>query len=329
MLPVKSAKFLVGALVLITAFSLFSLSNSFCSSQDKRKTQAQAHYMMGLFYENQEKFDEAIPEYGQAGALEKDISAIHLHLGSVFMRKGDFKKAAEELEEAKKLGAPEDLDAGLMLGLIYSAQNSQDKAAREYEEVLKKAAGQEPKNIYILKSLAAVYYQQKKIENAISTYKLILDIDKNNYEAIFLLGSLLEESGMRLEAINKFKEALSLNPGYPEALNSLGYVYAEGGENLSEAEDLIKKALLAEPDNGAYIDSLGWVYFKKDLTDKAIEQLEKASALLSDPVIYEHLGEAYLKNGFPDKAGSAWEKSLELDSGQEKVREKLNRLKNK
>ena len=284
---------------------------------------------MGLFYENQEKFDEAILEYGEALRLEKDIPAIHLRLGSIFVRKGDLKKATEELKEAKNLGAPEDLEAGFMLALLYSLQNSPVQAAKEYEEVLKKAAEQEPKNIYILKNLAAVYYQQKKIENAISTYKLILDIDKNNYEAIFLLGSLLEDSGRRLEAINKFKQALKLNPGYPDALNSLGYVYAEEGDNLAEAEDLIKKALLADPDNGAYIDSLGWVYFKKDLIDKAIEQLEKASALLSDPVIYEHLGEAYLKKGLPDRAGKAWEKSLELDSGQEKVREKLNQFKKK
>lgn len=318
-------KLFIGAVVLGAGFFLLCLRQSFCGFSDRKKTQAQAHYLMGLFYENQERFDEAIQEYNQAASLDKDIPAILLHTAISNIRKGNLDKARETLEQLKALD-PQDAQAGLILALLYASQNQSEKAALEYEEVLKGAAKSDPKNIDILKSLAAVYYQQKKIEDAIVTYRLILEIDSKDYEPIFLLGSLLEEKGLRQEAISKFKETLAINPDYPDALNSLGYVYAEEGKNLSEAEGLVKKALNQKPDNGAYIDSLGWIYFKMGRIDQAIEQLEKAGGLLPDRVIYDHLGDAYFKKGLLDKAKAAWEKSLELDARQEKVREKLNQL---
>ena len=102
--------------------------------------------------------------------------------------------------------------------------------------------------------------------------------------------------------MEKFQEALKINPDYHQALNSLGYVYAQDGRNLEQAELLIKKALEFEPDNGAYVDSLGWVYFKKNDFDKAQMYLERASGLFEDPEIYGHLGEVYFKKGALDKA---------------------------
>lgn len=283
---------------------------------------------MGLFYENREKFDQAIQEYNQAAGLDKDIPAILLHTATSHIRKGNFDKARETLEQLKKL-EPDDAQAGLILALLYASQNQSEKAALEYEEALKGAARADPNNIDILRNLAAVYYQQKKIEDAIATYRLILEINNKDYESIFLLGSLLEEKGLREEAISKFKQTLEISPDYPDALNSLGYVYAQEGKNLSEAEGLVKKALSRNPSQGAYIDSLGWIYFKMNRIDQAIEQLEKASGALADRVIYDHLGDAYFKKGILDKAKSAWQKSLELDAKQDKVREKLNQLRAK
>lgn len=309
------------------ALNLFEMSAfGFGSSKKKAQTQAQAHYMMGLFYENQNKLDQAIAEYKQALVLEKDIPAVHLRVAANLIRKSDFPVALEELQEAKRLD-PENIEAGLLLTLLYTILNSSDKAVKEYEDVLRKASSADPKNVNILKDLAGLYYQQKKFLDAITLYKLVLDIDKNDYEAVFLLGVLLEESGKRDEAVERFKEVLKFKPDYANALNSLGYLYAEDGRQLQEAEELIKKAILVEPDNGAYIDSLGWVYFKRNELDQAIEHLEKASFLLPDPLIYEHLGDAYFKKGAQDKAKASWQRSLELNPAQDKLKEKLGKLK--
>ena len=280
--------------------------------KDRRPRQAQAHYMLGVFYENSGSLDDALFEYDQALRLEKDIPFVHLRRGSVFIRKGDIKRAIEALEQAKKLGGPSELEPGFVLALLYALQNSPDKASQEFEGVLKKAAELEPGNTSILKSLAGLYYQQKKLEEAISVCRIILKTDNKDYETMSLLGSFLEETGKRREALEKFQEALKINPDYHPALNSLGYVYAEDGENLDQAEVLIKKALEFEPDNGAYVDSLGWVYFKMNRLDDSRQYLERAASLLADPDIYDHLGELYFKQGDLGKAQEAWAKAREL-----------------
>ena len=111
---------------------------------------------------------------------------------------------------------------------------------------------------------------------------------------------------------------------YGETLVKLGAL----DKNINQAGRLIKKALGFEPDNGAYIDSLGWYYFKKGKFKEALNELEKAAALMSDPEIYDHLGEVFLKLGNRDFAKLNWEKSLKLDSTQGKIKAKLLKLTN-
>ena len=89
---------------------------------------------------------------------------------------------------------------------------------------------------------------------------------------------------------------------------------------------MIKKAVELDPDNGAYIDSLGWLYFKQAKYQEALKELEKASTLLDDPVIFDHLGEVYLKIQEFEKARQAWQQSLKLDPNQDKVKKKIEAL---
>jgi Tfp pilus assembly protein PilF len=91
---------------------------------------------------------------------------------------------------------------------------------------------------------------------------------------------------------------------------------------------MIRKALSFDPENGAYIDSLGWFYFKKGKFKDALNQLEKAASLLNNPEVYDHLGDVYLKLGNRDSARLNWDKSPKLDAGQEKIKEKLFKLTN-
>ncbi len=86
---------------------------------------------------------------------------------------------------------------------------------------------------------------------------------------------------------------------------------------------MIKKALEAEPENGAYLDSLGWFYFKKGNFKEALAYLEKAADLIIDPVVYDHLGDVFSKLGNFASARLNWEKSLKIDAQQEEVKAKL------
>jgi tetratricopeptide (TPR) repeat protein len=105
-------------------------------------------------------------------------------------------------------------------------------------------------------------------------------------------------------------------------------MYAERGENLDEAIGLITKALELEPDNGYFIDSLGWAYYQQGRYPEALRELKRAvEKAKEDAVIFEHLGDAYAKNGLEDDAMIAWEKSLALDPAADGVKKKMEELK--
>ena len=122
-----------------------------------------------------------------------------------------------------------------------------------------------------------------------------------------------------------FQRCLEIAPSFAQALNYLGYMWAEHDLNLEKARDLIGKALKAEPANGAYLDSMGWVLFKLKHPEQALDYLLKASQGLDKPdaTVYDHLGDIYQALKQPDKAREAWRKSLTLDPSDE-VRKKLD-----
>jgi Flp pilus assembly protein TadD len=102
-----------------------------------------------------------------------------------------------------------------------------------------------------------------------------------------------------------------MNPVNAAAANYLGYMLADRGVRLEESVQYIRKALDLEPNNGAYLDSLGWAYYKIGKYDLAEVNLEKAAKLVSnDPTIHEHLGHVYLRVGKKKQALQEWERAL-------------------
>jgi Flp pilus assembly protein TadD len=148
----------------------------------------------------------------------------------------------------------------------------------------------------------------------------------------FTLGALYDENKQRSASIEEMRKTIELNPKNAQALNYLGYTYAEDGNHLDEAERLVKRALAIEPEDGFYIDSLGWVYYRKGEYGKAAEQLEKAVNLTGDdPTITEHLGDAYAKLGRAEQAGQQYEDALRRSTDQEqmaRLKGKLQALRN-
>jgi tetratricopeptide (TPR) repeat protein len=124
------------------------------------------------------------------------------------------------------------------------------------------------------------------------------------------------------------QKALEKNPDNASALNYIGYTWAEQGTNLDEAERMIKRAIELRPDDGYIVDSLGWVYYMRarplvqsgrtaeaqPWLDRAIEELEKAHELTGgDPVISEHLGDAYLLLDQKELALKKFQEALRLE----------------
>jgi tetratricopeptide (TPR) repeat protein len=108
-------------------------------------------------------------------------------------------------------------------------------------------------------------------------------------------------------------------------------MWADRDVRLQEALDLLKKAVDSEPNNGAYLDSLGWAYFKLDQLDDAETYLKKAQERVrKDPTIHEHLGDLYYRKGQYQEAKTAWELSVSYNQDEDetrKVQKKLDELK--
>jgi len=128
---------------------------------------------------------------------------------------------------------------------------------------------------------------------------------------LFLRGELAERQKHYEPAEQSFRQALDLDPNSSMTMNYLGYMLADKGSRLTEALGLIRKAVELEPMNGAYLDSLGWVYFKLGQYELAEENLRQAVERdQTDPTVHDHLGDLYEKTGRIRLAAAQWELSL-------------------
>jgi tetratricopeptide (TPR) repeat protein len=148
-----------------------------------------------------------------------------------------------------------------------------------------------------------------------------------NTEALFRLGSSLERSGNAAEAEEVFLKILAMRPNDAPTLNYLGYMWADKGVQLEKAKEFLEKAVRREPRNAAYLDSLGWAYFRLGKMDSAERNLREAYRREpTDPTIEEHMGDLDAKLGNLESAVRHWEKALQLKHEEpERVREKLRR----
>jgi tetratricopeptide (TPR) repeat protein len=234
--------------------------------------------------------------------------------------------AKQELALVQKYN-PDDLQSHYLLALIYSSEKDYEKAAEEYEFILKQFSTVEPQNPEIHGYLAQLYYSQRKYDQAIEQFQKMLILDPHNADVMYLLGALYFEVNKDDRAIDLLSQSIKIDPEHDGSLNTLGYIYADHEEKLNEALDLINRALKIRPNNGAYLDSLGWVYYKKGMYDKALEVLSKADTLINDPVVREHIGDVYQKMNRNDEAVKYWELSLQLLPDQENLIKKINDVK--
>jgi predicted Zn-dependent protease len=149
----------------------------------------------------------------------------------------------------------------------------------------------------------------------------------------FQLGSVYERTGDRKAAEAAFLAVLEKNPDHAPTLNYLGYMWAEGSTNLEKAQEMLTRAVGQEPTNGAYVDSLGWVYFRLGKLDLAEKYLTDATRLLPrDATVHEHLGDVLAARGNLDRALQSYRIALDLDPESkdvDKIRSKIAELERK
>jgi tetratricopeptide (TPR) repeat protein len=186
--------------------------------------------------------------------------------------------------------------------------------------------------------LALAQREAKQSEKAVSTFEEALhEAENNSSEFInarfyFDYAIAADQAGLHDKAAELLRESITSDPpNSAEAYNYLAYMWAEQNAHLDEAEDAVKHALDLDGNNGAYLDTLGWIYYRKGKFHDAITELLRAEQNLqrTDPVVFEHIGDAYAKLNRVPQALDYWQKALTLDANNKTLAEKIESTKTK
>ena len=186
--------------------------------------------------------------------------------------------------------------------------------------------------------LALALREAKHPQQAVATFEEALHESELQSDGIanarfyFDYGVAAEQAGLFDKAADLLKKSIAFDPAQAaETYNYLGYMWAEHNMHLEEAEDMIKRALQTDPNNGAYLDSLGWVEFRRGKFDQALNDLMRAAQNISrdDPVVFEHIGDTYSKLNRMPQALEAWQKAIVLDPQNKQIAEKIDNAKTK
>jgi len=271
---------------------------------------------LGAVYHEQNKTPEAIATYQKMIELGGD-TAIRGYQFEVDTYR-DAKQYDKAVETARKAveANPKDRDLKLMLAGELADLNKTEEGVALAKALL--ANSDDDRAVWL--SLGQMYvraHRWKEAEDAFNKAEALTtktDPKKEKEERtymFFLRGELAERQKHYEPAEQYFRQALDLDPESPMTLNYLGYMLADKGVRLKEALEMIHKAVEAEPMNGAYLDSLGWVYFKMGDYEQAEENLRQAVERdRSDPTVHDHLGDLYEKTGRIRLAAAQWELSL-------------------
>jgi tetratricopeptide (TPR) repeat protein len=156
------------------------------------------------------------------------------------------------------------------------------------------------------------------------------DAEVVNARFYFDYGAAADQAGLYDKAADLLKKSIALDPANAaEAYNYIGYMWAEHNMHLDEAEEMLTRALELDPNNGAYLDSLGWIHFRKGKYDVALNDLLRAAQNLShdDPVVFEHVGDTCAKLNRIPQALEYWQKAMVLNPGNKTLAEKIESTK--
>ncbi|MDC1375974.1 tetratricopeptide repeat protein, partial [bacterium] len=200
---------------------------------------------------------------------------------------------------------------------------------QKYKEQLSKNITIWPNNTFIMLKLANYKKSQKNYQHAIKIYeKIINDIGDNN-RVLFLYASALDKIGKWNKAKQIFMKILKRDPKDTYTLNYFAYSLALRNEKLDLALNFIEKALSIDPNNGFFLDTLGWIEYKKNNFISSIFYLEKSIIILPNSAeVMHHLGDCYLMLGRTNEAIYEWKKALKYEDDIiviNLIREKLNK----
>ena len=271
---------------------------------------------LGTIYRDQGNNSAANETFREIVALGGDdnIERGYQQIVDTWREAKEWQKALDTAKEAvQKLPSPQ---LKMVLALQQVDMGDADKALADVRAMLKGGAdsssNSEDREVYI--TLAQMNARLRRFGDAAQALdkaeQLSSKTDDKEY-VWFLRGSNFEREKRYAEAEEQFKKVLASDPEHASTLNYLGYMLADQNMKLEEALGYIKRAVDLDPANGAYLDSLGWAYFRLGKFELAEDNLLKASQKINtDPTVQDHLGDLYQKTGRLKLAATHWERAL-------------------
>jgi tetratricopeptide (TPR) repeat protein len=276
----------------------------------RRRTLAILYQQLGQLYRDTHNIPAAITSYQELAHLgDEEDRRSRLLLMETYHQAKDMTKA---LQIGKDAAAkyPNDTAIAASYAMLLGENQQTDEAVKMMQSSLKGTSAD--RDVYL--NIAQIYERGRhyaEAENSVRKAQTLAKDPQENEMAFFLLGAIYEKQKQYDKAEEQFKKVVAMNPKNAPALNYYGYMLADRGIRLDEAQEMIQRALDQDPFNGAYLDSLGWVYFKENKLDEAETNLHKAVQRdPNDPTIRTHLGDVYAKQGRTEQAAAEWEKAL-------------------
>jgi tetratricopeptide (TPR) repeat protein len=280
-------------------------------SQSDRNNRAIFIERLGLVYRDEENYTASVEAFRKMLTLGDDNAERgYQNIIDTYREAKQWSQATAAAREAvQKL--PNDRDLRMVLDSQLADTGDSDKALADVRSLLKGNA--DDRAVYI--ALGQMNTRLRRFPDADKAFddadKLSTKPEDKEY-VHFLRGSEYERQKNYDQAEAEFKKVLEADPQSAVTLNYLGYMNVDRGVRLDESINYIKEALNIDPNNGAYLDSLGWAYYRLGKYDLAEESLNKASAHMgSDPTVQQHLGDLYQKTGRLKLAAAHWERALE------------------
>jgi tetratricopeptide (TPR) repeat protein len=275
----------------------------------ERQTRAQLLMQLSAFYRDADQTELAVDALRQAADVDPErANGKVIAIVETYREAHEFSKAQQELDGALKKSS-DDRDLHATRATLLADLGKTDQAVSEAKKLL---GGKDDREAYL--TLAAIYDKAKKFEDMGKALDQAAKLSQSNEEKLtidFQRGAMYERMKKIDLAEQQFRKVLEADPGNPGAMNYLGYMLADRNIRLQEALEYITKAVDKEPENGAYIDSLGWVYFRLGRLEEAETNLRRAvQKTPHDPTVHDHLAEVLMRQGKVREALAQWQMSL-------------------
>ena len=302
---------------------ILSQTNERQSAQD-RAFFGLASFQTALIDYLHEDYSQALPKVQDAiGVASRPSSDLYGLLIRIHIESGNLPQAREAALQALAV-LPGNLEIQAMEGEILLREGDRTAARDRFKEILSASQGSEDAYLLIVQACSRADANRE----GVSWAKQGTQAHPDSESLEFQHAALMEQAGDFKASEKAFRELLQQHPNNAEALNYLGYMLADRGVKLEEALGLIQRAVSIQPDNPAFLDSLGWVLFRLGRTEQAEPYLVRAAqGSRDDPTVLEHLGEVQAKLGQWSDALKSYRRALERGPGNpEALKKKIRKL---